>query len=267
MSNSRILSAEEELQLDVWLTIKQINLNNRTRRNLCDVANVAKLFKELDYKLVEAHNYFSHSSLSLKLQNWETFNLLVLRKMGMTLSRQALEDLATGHLGAIKSLLYQLMCAERNGIRLRAGSRTCLTGTGTGIGTGTDVEMPDESIPIHTKVVHSCDPQSFLDAKYEELMRESNQMDNYISSITDRIKHLESVKLIKEDRINCLIENLALLSVRTLTMQILCRNPKWKQKQLQKLQQKLDIRLKKKQLKRQQKKLHKKQLKETMALK
>ncbi|XP_064538621.1 uncharacterized protein LOC135428503 [Drosophila montana] len=243
MSNSRILSAEEDLQLDAWLTIKQINLNNRTRRDLCDVVNVAKLFKQLDYKLVEAHNYFSHSSLSLKLQNWETFNLLVLRKMGMTLSRQALEDLATGRLGAIKSLLFQLMCAERNGIRLRAGSRSCLTGTGT------DVEMLlDESIPIHTKAVPS-DPQSFLDAKYEELIRESNQRDNDISSITDRIKHLESVKLIKEDRINCLIENLALLSVRTLTLQILCRNPKWKQKQLQKLQQKLDIRLKKHQLK------------------
>ncbi|XP_030078711.1 uncharacterized protein LOC115482791 [Drosophila hydei] len=117
MSNLRNLSIEEHQELDSWLVGKKIVLNHRTRRDLSDVVNMALLFKDVVGKLVNMKNYTSHGKLALKLLNWETFSLKVLRKTGLILSRPSLELLASGDLNAICSLLFHLMRIERDGIQ------------------------------------------------------------------------------------------------------------------------------------------------------
>ncbi|EDV96551.1 GH16317 [Drosophila grimshawi] len=123
MQISRSLSEVEQQDLDGWLIAKDIQLNHRTLRKLSDVVNMALLFKNnLNGKLVDMRNYTSHGNSELKIHNWETFNLKVLRRTGLILRRPALVQLATGNLDAIKSLLHHLMCIQRDSLQL--GSRS-----------------------------------------------------------------------------------------------------------------------------------------------
>lgn len=116
MSNNRILTDEEEKDLDLWLDMKQIQLNHRTRRHLSDVVNMAQLYKNILGKFVDLKNYTSHGNFELKLLNWEAFNLKVLRRTGLTLNRTLLAQLTDGKLDALKYLLFHLMRLEKGSI-------------------------------------------------------------------------------------------------------------------------------------------------------
>lgn len=115
-ASNRKLNAEEQVELDLWLDVKQIQLNHRTRRYLSDVVHIAQLYKNVLGKFVDLRNYTSHGNFDLKLINWESFNLKVLRRTGIILKRTALVQLALGEINALRYILFHLMRLEKNGI-------------------------------------------------------------------------------------------------------------------------------------------------------
>lgn len=115
-ASNRKLTAEEQVELDVWLDLKQIQLNHRTRRYLSDVVHIAQLYKNVLGKFVDLRNYTSHGNFDLKLINWESFNLKVLRRTGIILRRTSLVQLALGEINALRYILFHLMRLEKNGI-------------------------------------------------------------------------------------------------------------------------------------------------------
>lgn len=116
MSPNHTLNAEEDKELEMWLDLKQIHLNHRTRRHLSDVVNMAQLYKNILGKYVDLKNYTSHGNFELKLLNWEAFNLKVLRRTGKTLNRSVLVQLSNGDLEALKYILFHLMRIEKNSV-------------------------------------------------------------------------------------------------------------------------------------------------------
>lgn len=114
--DNRKLTTAEHVELDLWLDHKQIQLNHRTRRYLSDVVHIAQLYKNVLGKLVDLKNYTSHGNFDLKLINWETFNLKVLKRTGMLLRRPSLVQVALGELNALRYILFHLMRLEKNGI-------------------------------------------------------------------------------------------------------------------------------------------------------
>ena len=59
-------------------------------------------------KLVDLHNYPSASSTKAKIINWETLNKKVLRKIGIKLNKNEIDDLVRSKPNAIENLLGRL---------------------------------------------------------------------------------------------------------------------------------------------------------------
>ncbi|XP_064537687.1 uncharacterized protein LOC135427895 [Drosophila montana] len=209
----RTLNAEELKELDDWMIHKQIKLDNRTRRDLSDVVTVARLFKKFNARLVGMYNYSSHSSFALKLENWEIFNLKVLRKLGFKLSRDDLEQLASASLTASQSLLYHLMCTERDGLKLQFQPQiNPLMGSQEASQEDMQTVSLGDSLAANTLAVKTKNVPYTM---YKQLIQEKHKKDKYIISVRHKVRLLQSLILVKEERINKLMERLAALSERT----------------------------------------------------
>ncbi|ACY70514.1 sperm flagellar protein 1 [Drosophila virilis] len=219
----RTLNAKELQQLDDWMIHKQIKLDNRTRRDLSDVVTVARLFRKLNAKLVDMYNFSSHSSLALKLENWKMFNLKVLRKLGFKLSRNDLEQLASARRTAAESLLYHLMCTERDGLKLKFQPQILPLMT---VATQEDIQRVRNSLAANTSDQMPVqllendkgpaeDPKNVPYTVYKQLIQEKHKKQKYISSVRHKVKLLQSLILVKEERINNLMKRLATLSKQT----------------------------------------------------
>ena len=85
---------------------------SRQKKNISRDFNDAVLFAEMikyHYpKLVDLHNYPSASSTKAKMINWETLNKKVLRKIGIKLNKNEIDDLVRSKPNAIENLLGRL---------------------------------------------------------------------------------------------------------------------------------------------------------------
>lgn len=75
---------------------------------MCTVL-LAEVLKQLYPKLVELHNYPPRNSFHLKMDNWNTINRKVLRKLGLQQSSEMLQNYCNAMPGAIESLCYNIM--------------------------------------------------------------------------------------------------------------------------------------------------------------
>ncbi|TDG51868.1 hypothetical protein AWZ03_001538 [Drosophila navojoa] len=208
MPFNRTLSSEELHELTKWMSNLQIKLDNRTRRELSDVVNVAQIIKKLNSKLVDMSCYKSHSSLALKLENWEIFNHKVLCKVGLKLSQSDLTQLASGSLAALKCLLYYLMTWNRDGISPVSPTKR--------ISSKGNKKKTSQSLSGSTE--HPTEPDMLEDgknvpyAKYKRVIQENYKKKRYLNSISHKAKYLDSLMMVKDDRINFLQERLAALA-------------------------------------------------------
>ncbi|KAF8060531.1 Spef1 [Scenedesmus sp. PABB004] len=101
---------EEDLQgLYTW--VDEIPLSRPKRnisRDFADGVLLAELVGHYFPKLVELHNYSSANGMQQKLYNWTTLNNKVLKRLGMQLSREHMQEIATGVPGAIEEALRVL---------------------------------------------------------------------------------------------------------------------------------------------------------------
>ena len=85
---------------------------SRQKKNISRDFNDAVLFAEMikyHYpRLVDLHNYPSASSTKAKIINWETLNKKVLKKIGLKLGKNEIDDLVRSKPNAIENLLERL---------------------------------------------------------------------------------------------------------------------------------------------------------------
>ena len=85
---------------------------SRQKKNISRDFNDAVLFAEMikyHYpRLVDLHNYPSASSTKAKIINWETLNKKVLKKIGLKLGKNEIDDLVRSKPNAIENLLGRL---------------------------------------------------------------------------------------------------------------------------------------------------------------
>ncbi|EDW76614.1 uncharacterized protein Dwil_GK15552 [Drosophila willistoni] len=248
MSHCRILTIDEKKELDEWLKAHDLELNIHTRRDLTDVVPVARIFKKIHPKLVELHNYTPRNSFSLKLQNWETFNLKVLRKLGLHISKPALVQLANGSAGAIESLLYDLMVMRSGGLHPITKARSVKSNH---TNSQKDLSSPKpepqtislthvpkpaivEKLPPEVMIL---DVEELINGKivkvpkklvayedYLDALRECDEKDRFINCVSQKADYLESLITVKQERIVELTEQLSRLSVSILSMRAVNSN-------------------------------------------
>ena len=77
-------------------------------RDFNDGVLLAEMIKFHYPKLVDLHNYPSASSTKAKLVNWETLNKKVLRKLGVKITKNEINDIINSKPNAIENLLGKL---------------------------------------------------------------------------------------------------------------------------------------------------------------
>ncbi|XP_017850498.1 uncharacterized protein LOC108605339 [Drosophila busckii] len=204
MASYRVLSYDESQDLDEWLAKRKLVLNHRTRCTLCDVVNVAKLFKDAVPDLVDLRKYTSHCSVALKLANWRIFNDSVLRKLKISMPDDVLQELAAGQLHAMRLVMFFLMRIEQDRYSMEPLSQEL-----------SDVEH--ELLEQQQEPALEKNGMVTL-AKYEELVREVKVMDQYIKSTVQKVEDLENVIRSKDGHIKKLMDQLNTLTVRILSI-------------------------------------------------
>lgn len=77
-------------------------------RDFSDAIMMAELISHFNPKLVELHNYPPANALNKKINNWNTLHLKSLKKLGISLTKQQIEDIANSIPGAVEEVLYQV---------------------------------------------------------------------------------------------------------------------------------------------------------------
>ena len=85
-------------------------------RDFCDCVLVAEIIKHYLPRLVDLHNYPSASSTMQKTTNWNTLNTKVLKKIGVKMTKQEINDIITCKPLAIEHLLQRIYEAIQNQI-------------------------------------------------------------------------------------------------------------------------------------------------------
>ena len=85
-------------------------------RDFCDCVLVAEIIKHYLPRLVDLHNYPSASSTMQKTTNWNTLKTKVLKKIGVKMTKQEINDIITCKPLAIEHLLQRIYDAIQNQI-------------------------------------------------------------------------------------------------------------------------------------------------------
>lgn len=103
------LSEEELKALYSWLDGIPLSRKKRNiSRDFSDGVLLAEVVHAYFPHLVELHNYQAANSIKQKILNFETLNHRVLRKLGYSIPREAIDKLVEGRPGVIESVLNQL---------------------------------------------------------------------------------------------------------------------------------------------------------------
>lgn len=92
-----------------WVDSMQLSRPKKNiSRDFSDALLLAEIIKCHSPRLVDLHNYPGTSSTRQKLDNWNTLNTKVLRKIGIKLSQDEMYELAGSKQGAIENLLIRV---------------------------------------------------------------------------------------------------------------------------------------------------------------
>lgn len=70
-------------------------------RDFSDGVMMAEVVHHYNPKIIQLHNYPPANSLNKKIDNWNTLNHKVLKKIGVPLTRQQIDDIANASPGIV----------------------------------------------------------------------------------------------------------------------------------------------------------------------
>ena len=119
-NNQEIEGSQEEENLEdnddnklmyIYEWVDSIPLSRQKKnisRDFNDAVLLAEMIKFHYPRLVDLHNYPSASSTKAKLVNWETLNKKVLKKLGVKINKNEINDIINSRPNAIENLLGRL---------------------------------------------------------------------------------------------------------------------------------------------------------------
>ena len=163
---------------------------SRQKKNISRDFNDAVLFAEMikyHYpRLVDLHNYPSASSTKAKIINWETLNKKVLKKIGLKLGKNEIDDLVRSKPNAIENLLARLY----NIINGRPQMNNI-----------NNSNMHKEQQHLHNNIKNNNTNVMINNEEAAELMNAINEKDQEIVKLQDYIKTLEQkIEISKENQ-------------------------------------------------------------------
>ena len=118
-NNENQNQTEENDLMYIYEWVDSIQLSRPKKniaRDFCDCVLVAEIIKHYLPRLVDLHNYPSASSTLQKTTNWNTLNTKVLKKIGVKMTKQEINDIITCKTFAIEHLLQRIYVAIQNHI-------------------------------------------------------------------------------------------------------------------------------------------------------
>ena len=163
---------------------------SRQKKNISRDFNDAVLFAEMikyHYpRLVDLHNYPSASSTKAKIINWETLNKKVLKKIGLKLGKNEIDDLVRSKPNAIENLLGRLY----NIINGRPQMNNI-----------NNSNIRKEQQHLNNNNINNNNNMMMNNEETTELMNAINEKDQEIVKLQDYIKTLEQkIEISKENQ-------------------------------------------------------------------
>ena len=163
---------------------------SRQKKNISRDFNDAVLFAEMikyHYpRLVDLHNYPSASSTKAKIINWETLNKKVLKKIGLKLGKNEIDDLVRSKPNAIENLLGRLY----NIINGRPQMNNI-----------NNSNIRKEQQRLNNNNINNNNNMMMNNEETAELMNAINEKDQEIVKLQDYIKTLEQkIEISKENQ-------------------------------------------------------------------
>ncbi|KMQ95572.1 sperm flagellar protein 1 [Lasius niger] len=161
---------------------------------------MAELLKRYYPKHVDVHNYVAGNSIARKIDNWCTLNRKVLSKLDMRLGKEAINQLASSQPGIIEKVLADLRAKILKDCN--ADRESLYSGHEDSEETVKSVLNPDEvankTVPRHVFV---------------RLKQELQEKNDTISTLQQKISHLESIMRLKDQRIDDLTAQITRLPI------------------------------------------------------
>ena len=164
---------------------------SRQKKNISRDFNDAVLFAEMikyHYpRLVDLHNYPSASSTKAKIINWETLNKKVLKKIGLKLGKNEIDDLVRSKPNAIENLLGRLYNIINGRPQMNNISNN---------------NIHKEQHHLNNNNIRSNNTNMIINnEETAELMNAINEKDQEIARLQDYIKTLEQkIEISKENQ-------------------------------------------------------------------
>uniref|UniRef100_A0A1Q3FT99 Putative sperm flagellar protein 1 n=1 Tax=Culex tarsalis TaxID=7177 RepID=A0A1Q3FT99_CULTA len=105
-----VLSPEEKDAVLQW--VRKFKLSSpikKLSRDMSDGVLVAEIVHQLFPRLVDLHNYTRGFSLARKLDNWDTLNRKVFKKLELGLTPEVINAIACGEPGAVDVVLLEIL--------------------------------------------------------------------------------------------------------------------------------------------------------------
>ncbi|XP_012535772.1 sperm flagellar protein 1-like [Monomorium pharaonis] len=192
---------------EIYNWIDQIKFSRPKRniaRDFSDGVLMAELLKRYYPKHVDVHNYVAGNSIAKKIDNWSTLNRKVLSKIDMRLGKEVINQLASSQSGVIEKVLSDLRAkilrdsnAERESLYF-----------GFEESKDNNIETVDSALNPD-EVANKTVPRHL----FTRLKQELQEKNDTISTLQQKISHLESLMKLKDQRIDDLTVQIMRLPV------------------------------------------------------
>lgn len=168
---------------------------------------MAELLKRYYPKYVDIHNYIPGNSVAKKIDNWCTLNRKVLSKLDIKLGKDLINQLANSQPGVIEKVLVDLRAKilkdcnnDRNTLYSEYEENAKSDEVKSVLNTE---EVANKTVPRHVFV---------------RLKQELEEKNEIISTLHQKISHLESLIKLKDQRISDLTTQIVKTGESTLTI-------------------------------------------------
>ncbi|XP_012056082.1 PREDICTED: sperm flagellar protein 1-like [Atta cephalotes] len=180
---------------EIYDWIDQIKFSRPKRniaRDFSDGVLMAELLKRYYPKYVDVHNYVAGNSIAKKTDNWSTLNRKVLSKIDMRLGKETINQLASSQPGVIEKVLTDLRVkilkdSERDKELLYFNHEDSKDNIETIKSMLNPDELANKTVPRHI---------------FTRLKQELQEKNDTISTLQQKISHLESIMKLKDQRID-----------------------------------------------------------------
>lgn len=168
--------------------------SNKFHRDFSDGTILSQILFQLYPRLVNLNNYPPRNSVVLKLKSLEALNYKVLRKLEMFQAEVTLEKIAKCVPGAVEHFLYELYLKQK-----KDQEKSRHPGDNSGFENAeilivnVNQKVGDGLIQIPQKMI--------IYSSYEKLLDELTIKQNKMSTMEQKIIHLENVLKLKSERI------------------------------------------------------------------